>query len=178
MIETISQGPTFKGAISTAGSILFVSGFIVTIAGIFSETPLEIIPIGIVLLFVGLLMFLSICGVLINYDKNKIKPYFDILIIKIGDWESLDQYDKILLKFTSETTILTGRFNSTDISTKSFDIVLTSTFKEELYIKEFFEYKDAKAFLIEYSKKWNKSSQDTYEIISQQIQERRKHVRK
>ena len=178
MIEKISQGPTFKGTISTLGSVLFVIGFIVTISGIFSSNPFLIIPIGMVMILVGIVLFLAICGVLIDYEKRVIKPYFDILFAKIGVWESLDRYEKLVLKYTSETTTLSNMFNSTDILTKSFEIVLTSTFNEELYIKEFIEYKDAKVFLAEHSLRMNKLNQDNYDLFRQQMQERRKLIRK
>lgn len=96
----------------------------------------------------------------------------------MGTWESLEQYDKILLKYTSESQTMNSRGNSTNYVTKSFDIVLTSNNKKDLIIKEFVNYDKAKSFLVEYSQRLDKESIDTYEIIKERIQERKQQVRR
>jgi len=178
--EKISQGLTFKGASSIIGSIIFVFGLINTISGITMTGNFSffILAIGIVIIISGITLFISIRGILIDFDKKLIKPYLDIFIVKMGTWESLEQYDKILLKYTSESQTMNSRGNSTNYVTKSFDIVLTSNNKKDLIIKEFVNYDKAKSFLVEYSQRLDKESIDTYEIIKERIQERKQQVRR
>jgi hypothetical protein len=178
--EKISQGLTFKGIISTIGMIVLIAGLIITIYGIKISSGFSFIiaVIGIVFLISGFVLFISIRGVLIDVNNMLIKPYLEIFISKLGNWESLQAYDKIILKYTNESQTLNSRGNSTNFITKSFDVVLISEDKKDLILKEFTDYDEAKSFLTVYSKRLNKEAIDTYEIIKQRIQERKQEVRR
>ncbi len=177
-IEKISRGLTFKGYISAIGSVIFIIGLIITISQIASSISFIVCALGILMILNGIILFFSIRGVLIDNDKKLIKPYLDFIIAKIGKWESLSQYDKIVLKYTNESQTMNSRGNSTNYVTKSFDIVLTSTTKKELIIKEFVNYDKAKTFLVTYSLRLNKEHVDMYEIIKERIQEHKQQVRR
>ena len=174
-VEKLSRGLTFKGYSSIFGSVILVIGIILILTNRFS---FGMITFGLVFVIVGLVLFMSIRGVLIDFDKMIVKPYFDIIIFKIGEWESVEQYDKIVLRYTNESQTLNSRGNSTNYITKSFDIFLTSNNKNELQIKEFINYMDAKTFLIEYSKRLKLTSLDLYEQMKQEIEERKQYVRR
>ena len=177
-MEKISRGLTFKGYTSAIGSAIFIVGLIIA----FSEMPPSISFIGcvfgIAMTIIGVILFVSVRGVLIDYDKKRIKPYFDFIFIKIGTWESLAYYDKIVLKYSHKSQTMNSRGSSTNYVTKSFDIALISNNKKDLIIKEFVNYDKAKLFLIEYSQRLNKESVDMYEIIKERIQERKQQVRR
>ncbi|MEI6124722.1 MAG: hypothetical protein WCQ95_13975 [Bacteroidota bacterium] len=177
-IEKISRGLTFKGYISAIGSVIFIIGLIITIFEMTPSISFIVCALGIFMIITGIILFFSIRGVLINSDKKFIKPYFDFIIIKIGTWESLEQYDKIVLKYSNESQTMNSRGNSTNYVTKSFDIVLTSKNKKDLIIKEFVNYDKAKLFLVEYSQRLHKENVDMYEIMKTRIQERKQQVRR
>ncbi len=177
-IEKISQGLTFKGIISAIGSIIFVGGLILTISLIKYNSSFLGIASGITAIIPGLVIFVSLRGVLIDHDKKMIKTYLDQFIVKTGRWTSLDKYDSIKLKYKNESQRMNSRGSSQVYHSRYFDIFLASGVNNELYLKGFINYEDAKAFLLEYSKKLNKPSTDIYEQIKQQIEERKLSVRK
>ena len=176
-IEKISQGSTFKGAVSFSGLIILICGIIILFTQSISDILSLNIALGCLLIFSGFVLFISIRGVIIDTEKNIIKSYFDIFLTKLGFWESLEEYDKIVLKYTTESQTMNSRGNSTNYQTRSFDIVLKSDYKKDLTLKEFVNYDEAKDFLIEYSKKMNKMNIDNYELIKQRIQNRKHQVR-
>src|ERR1700710_624860 len=103
VIEKISLGPTFRGIAPTFGFIIFIIGFIVTGYGFIGGFSFVLFSIGIIIIFCGVILFLAIRGVLIDHTKKLIKSYFDILLFKVGSWESLETYDKIILKYINES---------------------------------------------------------------------------
>jgi hypothetical protein len=177
-VDKISRGLTFKGIVSAIGSVMFVAGLTITIFQVTHRISFLVLMMGLLLCISGLILFFSIRGVLIDFDKKRIKPYFDVIIAKIGSWETLDQYDRIVLKYTNQSQRMNSRGSSTTYVTRSFDIVLTSNNKKDLIIKEFVNYDKAKSFLLEYSQRLSKERVDTYEIIKQRTQERKQQIRK
>jgi hypothetical protein len=176
--EKISLGLTFKGYISAIGSVVFIAGLIITIFNLTHSISFIICSIGILMIITGIILFFSIRGVLIDWDKKLIKPYLDFIIVKIGTWKSLGQYDKIVLKYTNESQTMNSRGNSTNFITKSFDIVLTSNDNKDVIIKEFVNYDKAKLFLVEYSQRIDKENVDLFEIIKERIQVRKQYVKR
>ena len=87
MIEKISKGISFKGFSSNIGGLILIAGIVWLLAG--NHKLLAIITI-----IVGFIVFLAIKGVLIDYDKEKIKAYTDLLLFKFGKWETLNDYNK------------------------------------------------------------------------------------
>ena len=176
-MEKISKGLSFKGLISTIGLVLFIIGLAITIPEIISNRSFIVCAFGIMVTIIGFLLFISIRGVLIDHDKQRIKPYIDLILFKIGTWEPLAHYEKIILKYLSESQTMNSRGNSTNFAIQSFDIILTSNNKKEIIIKEFLNYEDAKSFLIEYSQRLDKEYLDMYERMKERIQERKQYGR-
>jgi len=177
-IEKISRGMTFKGATAVIGSVFFVLGLLIIIPQINSEISIVFFTLGIIVTSLGLVLFFSIQGVLIDKEKRLIKPYFDLIIIKLGSWESIERYDKIILKYINTSQTMNSRANSTKYRTKSYDIVLSSNKNEELILKEFVDYSKAQSFLVDYSQRLDKESIDEYKILTERIKERRQKVKR
>ncbi len=174
----ISRGPTFKGFGSTIGMVVSLIGLIILINGIIASA-ITTIGISMAFIFPGMIGFLSVRGVLIDAEKKRIKPYFDVFIAKIGSWESLDDYDKIVLKYLSQAQTLNSRVSTTTFRTKSFDIYLVGATREtDLLLKEIMDYEEAKMFLVNYSVKLNKPGVNQYEQMKEQLAQRRKEVRR
>jgi hypothetical protein len=160
------------------GLIIFIVGLIITISQMTPNISIFGFALGIMIIIIGIIFFISKRGVLIDFDKKLIKPYLDFIMVKLGKWESLVDYDKIVLKYTNESQTMNSRGNSTNYITKSFDIILTSKNKKDIIIKEFVNYNKAKSFLVDISQRLEKDNVDMYEILKERIQERKQHVRR
>lgn len=171
--EKITQGASFGGMSSTIGFILLIIGVVVLIYGINSPIAIETVFLGILISLVGIILFISIRGVLINYKENKIKVYLDILVTKIGFWRSLDEFNKVVLKFVNESQAMNYKSVSTTVRTISFDVVLANHGNNELLLRSFSNYDDAKKFLVEYSVRLNKAMFDRYAEIREELSIRR-----
>ena len=160
---------TFKGATAIIGLVFFVSGLLMTIPQINSEISIVFFTFGVIVTILGLVLFFSIRGVLIDKEKRLIKPYFDLIILKPGSWESMEQYNKIILKYIHTSQTMNSRANSTNYRTKSFDIVLSADKNKEIILKEFVDYTKARSFLVDYSHHLEKESIDEYKILTERI---------
>ena len=176
-IEKISQGVTFKGIGSTMGLVLFVVSIIVTIFMAFVELSVIGTLIGLAVMTSGMMLFLSIRGVLIDIQLLRIKPYV-YFFTDIGAWESLTHYDRIVLRYVNESRTMNHRAGSTTHKTRCFEVFLVASNKSELMLKEFSNYDEAKKILSEYAKKLNKVEVDSYESMKEQLQKRRQQVRR
>ena len=156
MNEIIYKGMTFKSIPSFIGLAITVCGLLLLI---FGEQLL--LSIGITL--IGFIIFLAIEGVIIDYDKKRIKPYLDLLLFKTGFWKDLDNYNKIILDYLNESQSI--KIDNKEIShSKSFDIYLVSNSGRKIILKEFIYYENAKNFLDKYAEKLNKEKLNTYEV--------------
>jgi len=164
MIEKISKGISFKGFTSYVGGGICIAGIVWLIAG--NHDFMAIITI-----ILGFIVFLAIKGVMIDYDKDKIKAYSDLLILKFGKWETLNDYNKIVLKYLNESqTMNMASINPTD-TTKSFDIYLENTNGKKILLKEFIYYENAKDFLDKYADKLNAEKIDDYKVTFEKIKQ-------
>jgi hypothetical protein len=170
--ENIRQGATFAGYPSAAGMVITVAGIILAIYNFNSPFSYLYVPLGIIVFLVGFIFFISLRGVLIDVEKRQIKPYSDILVARIGQWQSLDRFDRITLDYTSESQTMNSRGNSSHMLTRLFRLSLRTGNEGELMIKEFIEYPDAVRFLEEYSIKLNLDKQNYYETLMERIEER------
>ncbi|MEI6577145.1 MAG: hypothetical protein WCO63_13290 [Bacteroidota bacterium] len=177
-VEKISHGATFEGSLSTAGLILGIAGIILIISYFNTYNSFIFTPIGILFLLVGLIVFISIKGVLIDIENRKIKKYFDVFLVKFGKWQPLDHFTTVTLNYSSISQAMHSRGNSSDILNRLYTITLTNDKHQELKIKEFVAYEDAVVFLDEFAKKNNMETKNTFEILKEQIQERKQSLRK
>jgi hypothetical protein len=165
MKETISNGITFKGFASIIGFVLIIAGLLMLFSGnhyIFS----------LLLLIAGIILSLSIRGVIIDFDQAKIKPYFNLLVYKTGTWKPLGNYDRIVLALFNESQTMNMISITNTYTVKSFDVYLQGVNEKDLLVKEFSEYPRAKSFLDQYSIKLGKEKVDNYEILLAGINER------
>jgi hypothetical protein len=174
----IPLGPTFKGYISSIGFLVFAFGIVMLISQFTHSFSFLFSSIGVILTIVGFIMFLNIKGVIIDKERNLIKPYFNLIFTKIGAWESLNNYDKLVLTYKNESNTMNSRFNSTKYSTKTFEITLASKNNIDIKFKEFEDYNEAKSFLIDYNQILSFDYLDTYEIIKEKIVERKQYTRR
>ncbi|MDD2622191.1 MAG: hypothetical protein WC142_03965 [Bacteroidales bacterium] len=166
MIEKISKGISFKGFSSNIGGLILIAGIVWLLAG--NHKLLAIITI-----IVGFIVFLAIKGVLIDYDKEKIKAYTDLLLLKFGKWETLNDYNKIVLKFLNESQTMNMASISRTYTTKSFDIYLENENGKKILLKEFIHYENAKEFLDKYADKLNMEKSDNYKAAFEKIEQAR-----
>ncbi len=169
---------TFSGRTSALGTVFFIAGMIITIYQLTHLANTFLVAFGSVLAFAGIVLFISIRGVIIDSEKEKIKPYINLIVTKMGKWRSLDPYEKIVLKYTSQSQRMNSRGNSTSYVTKSFNIVLSSSQRKDMIVKDFTDYGKAKAFLADYSIRLRKPKLDTYEQRNHRPQERKQQSRR
>ena len=178
--ENISQGFTFKGALSFTGLVIITIGILMIVTGaqIGESYTLLLIICGVLSLIPGTVLLVSAKGVLIDYKNMILKPYTDYFIFKTGKWHLLSDFNKIILKYTYESQIMNSKCNSTDYVTKSFDVLLISDSKQSITLKEFDDYENAELFLQKYAKRLNMEAVDYYEIIKERIAYRKQFVRR
>jgi hypothetical protein len=166
MKETISNGITFKGFSSITGFVLFIAGVLLFFGG-------EQYFLSIFFLIVGIVLAISIRGVIIDLGQGRIKPYLNLLVYKAGSWKPLGNYDKIVLSIFNESQTMNMVSISNTFTVKTFDVYLRGRNTKDLLLKEFPEYPPAKSFLETYSAKLGKEKTDNYEIMLEAIEEKR-----
>ena len=158
MEEKISHGITFQGFISTCGLILTIIGVITLFMG-------KMVFLSIPALFFGIVLFLSIRGVIIDYESMRIKAFLDLIFWKIGNWQPLTRYDRIALKLFNESQTMNMESISNTFTTRTFDICLQGNNSVDFLLKEFTNYQEAKSFLEKYSLKLKIKSVDLLALI-------------
>jgi hypothetical protein len=153
MKEKISHGITFQGIPSTCGLILIVIGVITLFTG-------KLLFIAIPALCIGIILFLSIRGVIIDYGSMLVKAYLDLLFWKTGKWKPLAKYDRIVLKPFNESQTMNMASISDTFTTRMFDICLRGNNSGDFLLKEFTNYQDARSFLETYALKLKIESAD------------------
>ncbi len=129
----------------------FFTGIAVIALGIMILMSNSVIP-GIIILYLGILIFLSIKGILIDPVKHRIKSYHYIYPFKIGSWKALIDFKVLKLGITNTSQVMNSRGSTTTVRTKSFDVSLLNAYDVPLELKEFDSYDEAKAFSEEISK--------------------------
>jgi hypothetical protein len=130
--------------------------------------------LGAGLILVGIVALLSISGTLIDVDGKRIKPYVNFILFKLGSWESLEAFDKILLVGSQGSSEMASRGGARSVSTKSFEIFLVSNSGPKIQLKEFLSYKEAAKFLFEYSRLLGIPALDKYKAVQEAIAERKR----
>lgn len=139
----VINGPTFR---------FFYIGLTAIACGIYSYFNLNNYLASLLFLF-GVFLFLSINGTVIDVEQRKVKHYFNILFFRVGTWKSLDQFSRVELRGQSNSQTFHYRSVSSSINVKSYSIFLIQNQKEKIELKEFRDYKQAKAFLLEIGEK-------------------------
>jgi hypothetical protein len=158
MKEHFSQGITFEGIVSTCG-------LIICLVGILGIVALRLVFPGIAVIITGLVLFVALKGVVIDYDARMVKPYYNFLLFKVGRWLQLNNYSKLELRLFTESQTMNMVSISNTYTTKTFNIYLRGAETKEILLKEFQDYEKAKLFLKEYSGKLNLEAVDVFEMI-------------
>lgn len=164
MKEKISHKITFQGFISTCGLIL-------TIIGIITLLLVNYFILSIIVSLIGLVLFLSIRGVMIDYKSMRVKVFLDILIFKIGNWHNLSEFNTMELKLFTESQTMNMVSISNTYTTTIYEVCLQGENSCDLILKEFTDYTIAKTFLQKYSAKLKLNSIDSLALI---LEERNK----
>jgi len=147
-IENINFGLTFSGVLSTFGMLSMIMGIIITIIADWIA--------GIVIIVPSLILFISIKGVIVDYENMKIKSYLNILIAKFGIWQNINSFSNIQLRKINESMGMYSRGTNTRVNTKSYDIYLyNKNNNSELLLRSYRKFDEATAMLKEYASKFN-----------------------
>ena len=164
----IIGGATFEGWTSLIGFfMLFFSGYIVTLlkSSTFSWILFFIVA------FFGLMLLISIKGILIDLENKRVKPYIHCLFFKLGKWKLTDDVERMVLEYTKEGgRIKYGNMPGLgSIHAEYFSISLRYFSGEKIFIKEFSKYEKAKEFLDTYSELMQVDKVDRYEFMLNEI---------
>ncbi|MFY0675377.1 MAG: hypothetical protein JXQ87_18420 [Bacteroidia bacterium] len=159
----ISKGPTLK---------LGLLGLLVIIgSGVFTYFY-SLIP-AIPTFYLGLVALLSIEGVVIDLQNQKLQSYFSFLFFRVGSWKSLDIYKKLVLTVYSESSTYTLRATQTTTRTKSFDVCLVDSMGKLQIVDEYGNYYEALEFAEELAEQLNLPFEDQFAEMQESIAERR-----
>jgi hypothetical protein len=147
--ENISSGATFEGAISFIGLLIFVMGVFLLFV------PQGLI-LGIFVLLAGLLLFLQLKGVMIDFESRRVMPYSNLLVYKVGSWTPLDKFSHIGINPISQNVQLNSRSRSRSVHIKHYDVYLIDDESEQsMFLYSFDKLPQADQFCREYAKKLN-----------------------
>jgi len=141
----ISHGLTFSSYLSYLGFILMILG------GVGLALHISLI-LSILSLIIGVFLFISIRGIIINEEALRIKPYLNILFFKIGKWYDVNDYDVITLRYLKEAQTMNMQSITRTYSVQTYDINLESKKRKKIFINDFSKRSEAELFLAEYAK--------------------------
>ena len=147
-IELITFGPTFEGDFSFLGLCTFVIGLIIVFF------PNYMI-VGILLIVMGMILFLSLKGVQIDHRTKKVRLFESYLVFRTGSWKPINQFSSIILHYNNQSQTLSHKSIQNSVRTKSFSVSLMDDQKNKFELKELYSYGTAKKFLDEYSQSLN-----------------------
>ena len=163
----ISQGVTLKYI--TPGSILIIAGIIAALNGM----SLFAIP----LLLSGVILLLSIQGAIIDIDNFRVKPYFNFIVVKSGNWVSLENYSKIVLSLFRENQVMRSRATTANVKTKTYDVYFIGAKNKRLNIKGFSNHEEGKRAMNQISEALNMPAEDRYQKMLDDLAKLREKVK-
>jgi hypothetical protein len=170
LTKDFSLGPTFKGLFSTTG--LLCCAF-----GVYYFFAFHLYLFGSTLFLVGLPIFFSIKGTVLDFSKRRFKPYFHCFIFKLGFWESFDTIESLELAIYNQSQNLNLRGGLvSSITVRTFDLVLHLKNKEKIILAEMKDPSEARLIMEELSKEIQIPFTDKYEILRESIEERKEYT--
>jgi hypothetical protein len=139
-----SFGATFSGVLSWWGIVFITCGIILN--------SYENHIVGAILIIVGVSLFISIKGVIIDIRKRKVKSYYLFLFFKIGIWKDLINYNTIVLQRFTDISTISYRSHSSTTSIRIFELYLIGKNSTKILLTEFKKYKEANENLIQCGK--------------------------
>jgi len=160
-LKQISRGATFEHIIS--GFILMALSVFLIYSGFYP---------AIIFLYFGFCLFISVQGTIIDIKNNQIKVYLNFFVFKIGKWQSLVNFQQLILTYFSQSQTMNYKSISSNVNTRTFDIYLEDNQLNKIYLKEISEYKKARMFIEEMSKFLAVEFTDKYEAMRNSISKR------
>jgi hypothetical protein len=161
---SIKHGPRFEGMPSTIGMFGAI-GFIIYGSWLISEdlaSALVMYFIAIVCIFI----FLDFRGVNIDFKRNRIRQYRNMLMIRHGKWETLSDFKKVSLTLEQFKTMSASSLISQSFNSKSHDSYFVILEGEEgiipFEIGEYEAHSSAKSTMKWMADKLNIPSEDLY----------------
>lgn len=130
------------------------------------------IPIG----YLGLVLLLSVEGVIIDPKTKKMNRYFSFLLFKSSDWVYIGQYQKLVLRLHREAHEVNMRSITNNIRTKTFEIHLSNEKGDDLYVTEYTDYESAHETVNQLSEALELPIEDQYQVMLDQLAERRRSM--
>lgn len=151
MTERIVYSASFGGFFSYFGIPLLILGFI-TLTGISED--IVFLFLALILISVGLILLLAFEGVLIDYPNRKIRHYKDFFLFKIGEWQSIQDYNEIKI-FYSKQVKSGGRFNWNATQFVNYKVCFINSKGNRLFLKNCSGPDEAKILMKKISIKLN-----------------------
>lgn len=168
--ENIVLGASFSGIFSTIGCIMFVAGIFMY------RTEIPVLTTHIFMIF-SIIFIVSVEVVEIDYKQRRIRKIIHFLFIKFGNWEPLDDFDKLVLGANHDSFKLVSPahpFFQKDVKLKSYDIyIFNSKNPEKTFL--FMSFKNipkAHKNLRIYAEKLNIEMRDTIQEAWDSVRER------
>ena len=124
----------------------------------------------LIFILLGITLFMSITGVLIDLENKQVKSYIHCLFFKLGTWKSINEVERMVLEYTKEGGSLISIYRvHRNIHIEYFSISLRFFSGEKIFIKEFSNYEKAREFLDTYSELLQIEKRDRYEYMLDEI---------
>jgi len=161
---TIKHGPRFEGIPSTIGMFGAI-GFIIYGSFLLSTD----FSAALVMYFIALVcvfIFLDFRGVNIDFKKNRIRQYRNMLMIHHGKWETISDFNKVSLTLEQFKTMSASSLISQSFNSKSHDSYFVILEGEEgvipFEIGEYESHSSAKKTMKWMAEKLNLPNEDLY----------------
>ena len=161
---TIKHGPRFEGMPSTIGMFGAI-GCIIYGSWLIGEDVIS----ALVMYFIAIVcafIFFDFRGVNIDFKRNRIRQYRNMLMIRHGKWESLSDFNKVSLTLEQFKTMSTSSLISQSFNSKSHDSYFVILEGEEgiipFEIGEYESHSAAKKTMKWLSEKLSIPSEDLY----------------
>lgn len=178
---TIDQGNRFSGIWSNVGLLIVVlsfCGLMMLNRDFFQPLSLLLVPLGII----GIDLLRNRRGLELDKQTSQVRAYQKILGFKVGNWESLEAFDRVILikdyfllnVGPSTVPFLRGRKKRM----ASFDVLLADGKGNDLVVNECTTHAEAKKHLKNISAYLELPAEDRLQETIDRLQKRRKSMRR
>ncbi|MCB0737270.1 MAG: hypothetical protein KDC92_07135 [Bacteroidetes bacterium] len=123
--------------------------------------------------YVGLVVVLSIEGVIIDFKRKRLKSYFHLLFFKVGFWKSTEDFKKVILTLEVSNTTYASRAAQTYLRTRSYNLFLVDSNNDKLLLAEYTDYDKALKLAEIIAKRLNIPFENHFEEMMEGLAERR-----
>ncbi|OYT17122.1 MAG: hypothetical protein B7C24_04390 [Bacteroidetes bacterium 4572_77] len=137
-------GKLFPPAMRISGLVFMLIGIISMVSKFYTEWDFSHILIFTFLLVLGLFIYITTYGILLDIKQHRYKKYTKIFAYKQGSWESLAPFSQVSVLRSRESTTAFSKSNraATTSSNLFYDVVLLNkSNRKKLIVKRFKESK-------------------------------------